>query len=273
VQGDLFDPSQGWEKDERLLETIDSITKRFGKDVLRLGYAAKGGADAGLPEVPRGDAGTGTRQGWCRGGATPHAWGSRVGGEPLEEPGFRPFARGLEIPLWPQGPVSPGELPTLPLYYLQIGFLASAYINQIGHGPANIALGNLETVGNFVPLYDEHWFILVHVEIEAITASVLRAIEDTRRALVRDDRAAMAASLRRIEDALRRQIRTLQRIRQRMAPVFITGPSGAISASSRMSPTRVSIEPRRASAARPGPRAVSCPCWPPSSRSPIGPPP
>jgi DNA polymerase-4 len=43
VQGDLFDPSQGRERDERLLETIDSITKRFGKGVLRLGYAAKGG--------------------------------------------------------------------------------------------------------------------------------------------------------------------------------------------------------------------------------------
>lgn len=81
-----------------------------------------------------------------------------------------------------------------------------------------IALGNLETVGNFVRLYDEHWFILVHVEIEAIAASVLRAIEDTRRALARDDRAAMAASLRRIEDALRRQIRTLKRIPQRMDP-------------------------------------------------------
>ena len=33
-----------------------------------------------------------------------------------------------------------------------------------------IALGNIDTIQNFVHLYDEHWFILVHVEIEAIAA-------------------------------------------------------------------------------------------------------
>jgi DNA polymerase-4 len=43
VQGDLFAPSQERDRDERLLETIDSVTERFGKGVLRLGYAAKGG--------------------------------------------------------------------------------------------------------------------------------------------------------------------------------------------------------------------------------------
>ena len=30
-----------------------------------------------------------------------------------------------------------------------------------------IALGNIDTIQNFVHMYDEHWFILVHVEIEA----------------------------------------------------------------------------------------------------------
>ena len=33
-----------------------------------------------------------------------------------------------------------------------------------------IALGNIDTIQNFVHLYDEHWFILVHVEIESIAA-------------------------------------------------------------------------------------------------------
>ena len=35
-----------------------------------------------------------------------------------------------------------------------------------------IALGNIETLQNFVRLYDEHWFILVHVEIEAKAIAV-----------------------------------------------------------------------------------------------------
>ncbi|MEE8058971.1 MAG: hypothetical protein V3T17_14215 [Pseudomonadales bacterium] len=41
-----------------------------------------------------------------------------------------------------------------------------------------IALGNIETLQNFVHLYDEHWFILVHVEIEAKAADILAAIND-----------------------------------------------------------------------------------------------
>jgi len=36
---------------------------------------------------------------------------------------------------------------------------------------------NLDTIQNFVHLYDEHWFILIHVEIEAIAAEILAAIE------------------------------------------------------------------------------------------------
>ena len=35
-----------------------------------------------------------------------------------------------------------------------------------------IALGNIDTIQNFIHLYDEHWFILVHVEIEALAAEV-----------------------------------------------------------------------------------------------------
>ena len=45
-----------------------------------------------------------------------------------------------------------------------------------------IALGNIDTIQNFVHLYDEHWFILVHVEIEAIAAEDLAAMDRRPRA-------------------------------------------------------------------------------------------
>ena len=41
-----------------------------------------------------------------------------------------------------------------------------------------IALGNIDTLQNFVHLYDEHWFILIHVEIEALAAELIRSIAD-----------------------------------------------------------------------------------------------
>jgi indoleamine 2,3-dioxygenase len=46
-----------------------------------------------------------------------------------------------------------------------------------------IALGNIDTIQNFVHLYDEHWFILVHVEIEARAATLLQSIDRVERAL------------------------------------------------------------------------------------------
>jgi indoleamine 2,3-dioxygenase len=131
----------------------------------------------------------------------------------LHDPGFRAYARGLRIP-----PLDPGEsrVPVLRLYYVRLGFLASAYVNQVGQEPATllprnlslplsdmcarlrrppilsydgyalynwkrfdpagpIALGNIDTIQDFVHLYDEHWFILVHVQIEALAAGVLQA--------------------------------------------------------------------------------------------------
>ncbi len=41
VQGDLFAPSRGRDRDERLLETIDRVTDRFGKGALHLGCTPK----------------------------------------------------------------------------------------------------------------------------------------------------------------------------------------------------------------------------------------
>src|SRR5205823_13024587 len=128
------------------------------------------------------------------------------------------------------------DLPTLRLYYLRLGFLASGYINQIGQAPSGvlpkniavplchaaqlldrppilsydgyalynwkrfdpagpIALGNIDTLQNFVHLYDEHWFILVHVEIEAIAAEILAAIRRVQRALNPPDREQVHVAL------------------------------------------------------------------------------
>ena len=79
-----------------------------------------------------------------------------------------------------------------------------------------VALGNIDTIQNFVHLYDEHWFILVHVEIEAIAADILRAIAAVQSAPC--DEAAINHSLALIEDALWRQVTVLKRIPEKMDP-------------------------------------------------------
>ena len=56
----------------------------------------------------------------------------------LYDKGFRAYARGLDIPAW-QEPVTEENLPQLRLYYVRVGFLASAYVNQVGEEPAKVA--------------------------------------------------------------------------------------------------------------------------------------
>jgi indoleamine 2,3-dioxygenase len=81
-----------------------------------------------------------------------------------------------------------------------------------------IALGNIDTIQNFVHLYDEHWFILVHVEIEAIAADLLSAIQDAGSAMTRHDAAGLDAALKRIAETIRRQTAVLRRIPEKMDP-------------------------------------------------------
>ena len=62
----------------------------------------------------------------------------------LHDGHFRSYARTLNIPSW-RGGADDENLPALRLYYLRMGFLASAYINQVGEDichvlPANIAV-------------------------------------------------------------------------------------------------------------------------------------
>lgn len=171
---------------------------------------------------------------------------------------FRSYARTLNIPLW-QDEVNDDNLPELRLYYLRLGFLASAYINQVGEDachvlPANLAvplayvckllhrppilsydgyalynwrrfqidrtieLGNIDTLQNFVHLYDEHWFILVHVEIEAIAADILAAIARIDRTLKIVPKQDIVDELWQISTAIGRQVSALKRIPEKMDP-------------------------------------------------------
>jgi indoleamine 2,3-dioxygenase len=203
----------------------------------------------------------------------------------LEDSRFRTYARGLRIPDWPEDELREETLPLLRLYYVRLGFLASAYVNQVSQPratvlPGNIAiplcracsllgrppilsydgyalynwkrfdpngpiaLGNIDTLQNFVHLYDEHWFILVHVEIEAIAAGSLAAIDRVRKALgvmagsgkvARDLQGAapdaprpegrqrqevVNGALRDIADAVWQQVTVLRRIPEKMDPAL-----------------------------------------------------
>ena len=179
----------------------------------------------------------------------------------LQDPGFRAYARSLDIPLWPENRVSESDLPELRLYYVRVGFLAAAYINQVGREPSKvlpanlalplcrackllnrppilsydgyalynwkrflkddpIALGNIDTVQNFVHLYDEHWFILVHVEIEAIAARLLDAIATVHEALDANAPAPIDDAVGDIAGAVEQQVRVLRRIPEKMDPAL-----------------------------------------------------
>ncbi len=83
-----------------------------------------------------------------------------------------------------------------------------------------IALGNIDTIQNFVHLYDEHWFILVHVEIEAIAARILDAMARVQATAPALDAGVLDEALRDIEAALRAQIGVLGRISEKMDPAL-----------------------------------------------------
>jgi indoleamine 2,3-dioxygenase len=176
----------------------------------------------------------------------------------LHDKGFRARARRLVIPTLPAAGIS---LPELRLYYVRLGFLASAYVNQVGQEPATvlprniavplcdvcarlsrppilsydgyalfnwkrfepsgpIALGNIDTIQNFVHLYDEHWFILVHVEIEALAAGTLQAIEQAEAALSTGDLDAVNSAVSAVARTLWAQVETLRRIPEKMDPAL-----------------------------------------------------
>ncbi|HEX4211429.1 MAG TPA: hypothetical protein VHY56_13615, partial [Candidatus Binataceae bacterium] len=83
-----------------------------------------------------------------------------------------------------------------------------------------IALGNIDTIQNFVHLYDEHWFILVHIEIEAIAARILDAIAQVQAALARGESDRIDDALWAIARAITDQIGVLRRIPEHMDPAL-----------------------------------------------------
>ena len=179
----------------------------------------------------------------------------------LEDSGFRERARRFVIPPWvePKDPAAVG--PQLRLRYVRLGFLASAYVNQVGEPPVSllpqnlavplcdvcrrlsrppilsydgyalynwkrfdasqpIALGNIDTIQNFVHMYDEHWFILVHVEIEQVAAGVLAGVDLTARGIAASDRSLVNRALEKIGQSVRQQIAVLRRIPEKMDPAL-----------------------------------------------------
>src|SRR5665213_97881 len=61
----------------------------------------------------------------------------------LTDPGCRAFLRELKIPPW-QAPADPDEaISSLHLYYVRLGFLTSAYINQVGQPATNVLPRNI----------------------------------------------------------------------------------------------------------------------------------
>ena len=177
----------------------------------------------------------------------------------LQYPEFREYARTINIPLWNIDSLQDDDLPEVRLYYVRIGFLASAYINQVGELPVNIlpkniaiplchvckllnrppilsydgyalynwkrfdkdapiTLSNIETIQNFVHLYDEHWFILVHVEIEAIAAEIIHAMNNIYMDLSLKNVESINNNLSIIQYALEKIIKVLRRIPEKMDP-------------------------------------------------------
>lgn len=178
--------------------------------------------------------------------------------ERLRNPDFRRWAEALQIPPWTGG-AGPDAWRQRQLYYVRVGFLASAYVNRVGSSqahmlPANlarplcrvaaelqrppilsyagyalynwyrrdptgpIALGNIDTIQNFVELYDEHWFILVHVDIEARAAAICDAILDLDAQDGFRDRERVDAAIERITATVDEQTAVLQRIPEHMSP-------------------------------------------------------
>ncbi len=78
-----------------------------------------------------------------------------------------------------------------------------------------VALGNIDTIQNFVHLYDEHWFILIHVDIEAKATDIVNAIQMiTLRPL---DTETLNSALNMIANSLEQQIDVLKRIPEKMS--------------------------------------------------------
>lgn len=93
-----------------------------------------------------------------------------------------------------------------------------ALFNWKRFNPARgIELGNIDTIQNFVHLYDEHWFILVHVEIEAHAARIIDAILTLEEESCFGEQEAVDNCLEQISAALDNILQVLRRIPEKMS--------------------------------------------------------
>ncbi len=81
-----------------------------------------------------------------------------------------------------------------------------------------IAIGNISLLQNFLAGVDEEWFILVHVDIEAKAAPVLRAVVQAQLAVQKDQAKGLAAQLVAIASALEAIYETLSRMPENCDP-------------------------------------------------------
>jgi len=89
------------------------------------------------------------------------------------------------------------------------------------YGPLRVE--NLAILQNFLGGQDEDWFILIHVEIEALAARALRAAPGARDAASRGDGAALTARLEEVAAALEAMLASLRRMPERCDPyVYFT---------------------------------------------------
>jgi len=76
-----------------------------------------------------------------------------------------------------------------------------------------LELGNIDTIQNFVELYDEHWFILVHVAIEALSREMLIKLTTFNPTDVEQVNTLLAC----IDETLQQQHLILKRIPEHMS--------------------------------------------------------
>ena len=81
-----------------------------------------------------------------------------------------------------------------------------------------LCVENLAILQNFLGGQDEDWFILIHVEVEAIAARVLRVAPSALAAATRADGAALTAQLEEVATALEAMLASLRRMPERCDP-------------------------------------------------------
>jgi len=127
----------------------------------------------------------------------------------LDEPPVHTLPASLAVPLC-QACALLGRPPILSYD----GYVLYNWRRRDRSGP--VALGNIDTLQDFVSLYDEQWFILVHVEIEAIAARILDAVARIQLALPGHDGATVDDALRQIATTVEAQTAVLRRIPEHM---------------------------------------------------------